>query len=535
MANERKLQDDPGGAVVIERDVPLVDSVLWKRQRAFYRRTGLDAWSDNSLPQYITSNPTIADAYAVTVVAFLRDCATAGLLDVSDKVRIVELGSGSGQFGYLFINRLRELVRSSPLPTRDVSLVLTDFSDEAVERLAAHRRLQPLAEEGSLDFARFDATEPEPLALVHSGEVLDPAASTAPIVVLGNYVLDSLPSDCFRIIQGRLHRSLLTITAREPGAVAEEGGVRGLDFTWRDHPVPSDAASRQAVADADVLPILQDYEATLDDTAVLVPTAAVECIRFFRGNGGPRLFLFGDKGHVDTWELLSQGPPSIVSHGGAFSLMANFDALARYTRAQEGHVLHPPHRPASLVVAGYLFGALEPTETAATYRTTIADGGPDDFYTVKTSISLGQTTLASMLANLRLSRYDTSIFYECFPDLLGAVADAPPSMRPDILRVVEQVWAHYFPIGEPEDLASYLGFLLNAINYHREAIPYFERSLDLHGRHPDATYGLATAYLGLRDLESADKYADETLALDPTSSGARSLKVTLAAQQRGRR
>src|SRR6185503_15652175 len=50
--------------VVIEEGVPLARSLLWQLQRAYYEGQGIAAWSAGQVPQYVTTNPFIADAYA---------------------------------------------------------------------------------------------------------------------------------------------------------------------------------------------------------------------------------------------------------------------------------------------------------------------------------------------------------------------------------------------------------------------------------------------------------------------------------------
>src|SRR5580765_1372025 len=92
---------------VLETSVPLSQSVIWQRQRDFYARRGLKAWTEDMVPSYITNNPFIAEIYAAIVAAFIDDCqglAPGESLPISPEnpLRILELGAGTGKFAYLF-------------------------------------------------------------------------------------------------------------------------------------------------------------------------------------------------------------------------------------------------------------------------------------------------------------------------------------------------------------------------------------------------------------------------------------------------
>ena len=66
-----------GGDVVLEANQRLSRSHLWTLQRQFFEQQGIQAWSTNQVPHYITSNPFIARAYGKVVSGFLRDWLAA--------------------------------------------------------------------------------------------------------------------------------------------------------------------------------------------------------------------------------------------------------------------------------------------------------------------------------------------------------------------------------------------------------------------------------------------------------------------------
>src|SRR5258708_34111390 len=97
---------------VLERNQRLSRSMLWGLQRTFFHQQGIRAWSQGIVPQYITSNPFVAKAYAKVVFGWLRDWSISTpppALDLSRPIYIIELGAGSGRFGYHFLKKFHRL------------------------------------------------------------------------------------------------------------------------------------------------------------------------------------------------------------------------------------------------------------------------------------------------------------------------------------------------------------------------------------------------------------------------------------------
>src|SRR5438270_12050189 len=98
---------------ILETDVPLSQSLIWRLQREFYEQRGLKVWTEDRVPEYITNNPFIAEIYTHIILNFLSECMQAGeeslLLTREHPLRILELGAGHGKFCYLFLKRLLKL------------------------------------------------------------------------------------------------------------------------------------------------------------------------------------------------------------------------------------------------------------------------------------------------------------------------------------------------------------------------------------------------------------------------------------------
>src|SRR5262249_60447372 len=128
---ETVAEDTPSSGVqdaaALERDVPLAQSLIWRRQREFYAQRGLKAWSEDRVPEYITNNPFITEIYARIVAEFLGECMAAGdaqTLSAQRPLRILELGAGSGKFSCLFLRHLGGLLRGKNIPLCTVRYVM---------------------------------------------------------------------------------------------------------------------------------------------------------------------------------------------------------------------------------------------------------------------------------------------------------------------------------------------------------------------------------------------------------------------------
>src|SRR5712691_3658969 len=268
---------------VLESAVPLAQSMVWHLQRTFYADQGIAAWSH--VPQSITTSPIIARAYARIVLGFLRDMSAA--LDPDQPVYVVELGAGSGRFAYRFLKAFSALLEETRGTRQRILYVMTDASASVVGYWRDNPRLRPFVESGVLDFAHFDLLELAPLELLNSGVTLRVGAVANPVVLVANYIFDSIPQDAFTIEGGQLFANLVTISASTPALdlTAPDSKVRlAVGFSKDQNPTDADDEP-----DPVLRQILRGYRERLDDTTLLIPRAAMACVRFFKEMARDRL------------------------------------------------------------------------------------------------------------------------------------------------------------------------------------------------------------------------------------------------------
>jgi tetratricopeptide (TPR) repeat protein len=423
--------------------LPLSQSPVWNQQRAFYEDNASEAFAE--IPHQAVDNPWVAAAYARVIVGFLRDVE----LDPSQPLYVLELGAGAGRFAHGLARELGERL------TQDFVYVLTDFADSQLDDWAAH----PGLEDERFDFARVDLTQPIAPVLRRRGTTLRALAN--PLVVIANYVFDSIPADAFAVSEGQLQACLVD-----------------ADFSFARAPVTP-------YGDADLDALLEHYRVTLDDTVFTVPTTAINALSGLRALAGDRLLVLAADKALSTEEALAyRSEPEPARHAGAFSLMVNFHALGFWARRHGGELLHGGDRHAAIDVGAIVFGPSG--ETRAAYADAIERFGPGDLATLSEGVERAaeELSVAEIVALLRLSGWDASTLHAVLGPLRDQAADADPATQEDLRTALFEFDERHFAVPGDPDLPFAIGLLLYELEDYEDAIEYFEASLEQHGHDP---------------------------------------------------
>src|SRR5437763_1107765 len=219
---------------VLEQDVSVSRSLIWRLQRDFYEQRGLRVWTEDRVPEYITNNPFIAEIYARIVFNFLFECMISAkkeswFLTREHPLRILELGAGHGKFCFLFLSQLSPLLRDRGIPEEMVRYCMTDCSEASIESWRANKFLAKFVDAGMLEFE-----------LLQAGERLSDAVrskfSGGPLVVIASYVFDSLPQDAFVIRDGKIFEARVT-TARKADQAGSTETLSDLQLSYRNVPI----------------------------------------------------------------------------------------------------------------------------------------------------------------------------------------------------------------------------------------------------------------------------------------------------------
>jgi tetratricopeptide (TPR) repeat protein len=301
---------------------------------------------------------------------------------------------------------------------------------------------------------------------------------------------------------------------------------------FSEDPQPTDA---DAELDPVLREILRGYRARLDKTTVLIPRAAMACVRFFKELAGDRLLcLVGDFGSTREDELRGRGPPGF-GVGGGFWLAVNFHALGEFARGLGGYVLHPRAGLIRLNTSMLLFDPQPDAtfaETELAYADVIEQHGPDALSLLAGAVGdhAVPLSLQAVLALLRTVGWDSEYVVRCVPALLDALPKAEDRLRQQVLEGIQRAWEQYYPIGESDDLPFALGVLSFALEHHADALEFFEVSLRQFGDDPRTTLNLALSLYHLQRLPETLSWLDRTLELDPANEIALEMRPSVAAE-----
>lgn len=514
----------PDGLALLEEPTRLSRSKIWDLQRSWYENQGPAAWSLEAVPNFPTTNNFIARAFARQIEAFLRDAADTGL-DADEPIYLLELGAGSGRFGF---HCLHALLERTDLDKRRICYVLTDLAASNVELWRQHPQLVPLAERGVLDFARFDAETDDRLTLLQSGDELVPGSQRNPVVAIANGVFGSLRQDAFAVVDGRLLECRLTLTGR-PGVAAN--GWSSLDGLHIDHeyrPVDLPYYDDPFLDD-----LLEEYRQKLGSGHVTLPLAAWNAVRRL-SKLSPRglLLLTADMGRTSLDALRDAPPPHPSRHGG-IALEVNDHALGRWIERLGGEVLRSRTPHALVAVQACLLGDVgETPKTRRAAADTLDNLDPDAFFALKRHLDryLDEMTLDEVLAYLKLAAWDAHVTRLALPRLQElATAGLRPFEGKALANAVERIWAAHLHLGEAFDLAFELGTVLEATWLHGPAIELFQRSLERYGEHTATFFNLALCHFRLREWRPAHQCIARALDLDPDNAAARELQLKIQA------
>jgi len=521
---------------VLETGVPLSQSLIWRLQRDFYAQRGLKAWTEDLVPSYITNNPFIAEIYAEIVAGFISDCMNlpqkeARPLSPENPLRILELGAGTGKFSYLFLRKLTKLLQARKIPQQIVRYSMADCSEDLLVEWRANRYLAEFVKAGILEFQLHRAEESNPAATTTT-KAGDPVRqATAPLVVIANYVFDSLPQDAFIIAEREISEALVTTRLAAPASAGSAGPkLSDLQLSFKNVPVPPGRYPDKSWNE-----IVEHYRSRLPAATVLFPSAALGVLQqLSQSSDGSMLVLAADKGFVREDDLaLVQGPPHLEFHAtsNCFSQTVNFDAITRYFYGLGGDWLLPQKHFSSLNICAFIARRRgdEFPATRKSYEQALAGFGPDDLFALMSWLNahLEEVSVVQALALLRLTRWDTTALLRLFP-VIARQLRSVVGERHDLRQAVLNTWANHYPVSPAENLLAFnCGVILLELRFFAEALPLFKASEQALGRTATTSYNLGLCALGLSRPSDALAYMVEACNLDPGFEPARSSRARL--------
>ncbi len=452
----------------IEAPKPFSKSMIWDLQRKFFEQKCPQAWRQNVVPHYITNNPYIGHAYSKVVQGFINDHMAIDskkkhtaqpTINPNYPLYIVEIGAGSGCFAYHFLKNFFKQQGLSSKNGIKAQYVITDFTKPNLDFCNHHPALQTFTEKGLLDFALFDIENEGPIQLLHAKTEISTKTLKNPLVVIANYVFNSVKMDVFEMKDKQLYQGLVTATSSQPDARLDDINlIKLLELSYTLAPCSTDYYTQPAWNK-----ILKNYTRQLNNTAVLFPTTGLQCLdRLHKLTKGHFLLLTGDKGLVHASALKNRKKPHLVKHG-SFSMPVNYHAMKVHMRNLGGLVLHTDVYT-HLNIMAFVIGAAPNDffQTRKAYQEVIYDFGPDDFFTTKKDLQqhLHQLNNQQLLRLLKLSRWDANVIKISYPVLRHTLASASETIQEAFTTGLEKVWSTYYPMQEKFNLPLHIARLL---------------------------------------------------------------------------
>lgn len=506
--------------VTLEQNVPLSASLLWKYQREYFTKKGINAWANGEVPFYVTSNVLIAYCYAQFALRFIQDNLKNNTINPEKPIYFTELGSGSGKISFLFLQKLTEFLKTYHLDHLKICYVITDFTENNLAFWESHPNFKEYLAQGILDFAIFQIGTKNDLHLVHHNITLGENSCENPIIAIGNYIFDTVEHDSFRIQNNTLEEGV--VTTKTPEDNIQGDGIGSLDrlmtdFYYRKIELPY--YNNSAMDD-----ILQYYATTIQNGSFLAPIGAVKCIDNLRRLCNNRLLLIsGDKGYSSLESLKNLGTPHIAFHG-SFSMMVNFDFIGRYFVNIGGDALVAEDHDGmkiSMFCLGQKFSDLIETSWAnEQFNTHLST---KEFLEIKNFLirDIFDLTLEQIIALLKFSYWDSDIFYSVSPQLIRLVGQASPELLTILRQGLKEIERVYYYIRNVKNIPLELAHVYMQMRDYDDAIYHYQKTIEWFSESSSIYFDMALCHYFNNNSVKALEYFQKVLALNPDNEEAK--------------
>ncbi len=480
----------------IESFQPFSKSLIWQLNRDYYQEEGIEAWSSGEVPHAITSNSLAGKTYAELILGFLQDLSVRG--KTKETVYILELGAGHGRLAFHILRHLEKLLQYQHADLPDYCYILSDIAEKNLEFFRDHPQLSSYYESGRLDYAYYDAIGDNGLHLRYADRYIKTKELDQPLLAIANYFFDSLPNDLFQIKENTIKACSIALHSTEP---PKETKVNLLLKTLQLSYEKSTAKTPYYVSSIHN-EILEHYRKHINDSYLFFPEKSMMCLTNLRSlSTGGLMLLSMDKGFHKLAKIDNQAKPEFITHG-SFSVWVNYHALGSYCEKVGGEALFPSNSTFHLQVGCLLFleEATSYQATHAAYQRYVDDFGPDDFNSIKklSYANISSFSLMQLLALVRLSLYDSTLFLKVLPRIKTLVKTINYTDRERLAQTMQEIWEMYFNIEERQDLALNIAGVFFDLAYYEQALQFYQYSTEAYGKEADTMYNRLLCHYQLR-------------------------------------
>lgn len=499
--------------MLLQDFTPVSTSKLWDLQAGFYMQQGPEAWSEQRVPQGSTANCFTADTYAAIVAELLHDLANQGC---EQELLIIELGGGNGRFAWQFMQRLMHyhLSEDEAETLPGFQYLLTDGAEKNLTSWQQSARFKSLTEQGLLAFGTL-MVNADPVIHTIDGELRPQDLRDRPVVLIANYLFDSLPIDVYRIKDQQLHRQLVSLSTDDESLI--EGRPRSFENLQADF--KSEPIDAPGTGDELMDSIIMDYTEFVEDFCVPVPVESFKFLHTFLDREAPLLLLTGDLAYSEPDEFPPEHPFIFDSYMAHYS---NFHLFEELFVRSGGNVQLQRQKDIDFCAGAFFYPG--PTigdeipyfpATMRGARLQLEEFNPYDAHEINELMeeTIEEASFRQVFAWLRFARFDPKIAQACLPLLFAEIQRDDEELDKDQLyQIYRESYSLFFPDGSEVTFDYGVVQLLLAIHYDNEALEVIEASLQEFGRKPARLYVYALVLLRLQRKAEAKQVLQEALA-----------------------
>jgi hypothetical protein len=324
-----------------------------------------------------------------------------------------------------------------------------------------------------------------------------------PLIVIANYIFDSLPHDLFRVQEGKLQEGLIQPTPE----IGEKQSNQPMDLAVFDSSFAYHDMTLPYYNDPKLDTLLADYAREHPNSSFSVPIGSLRCLdTLLRIAHEKLLLLTSDKAYGYHFELYEQTQPEITFHDKAFSMTVNFHAIGQYCKQYRGDCFHQSTHQSlasSAFVVGTDFDQLPEVYYALT--TYLDTPGPGDLLHLYQYITenIAGLPLEVVLSYLKILHWDTQFFDLAIQSILSQLKSANVLVRHDMLMNLPYVLMNFYYLPGIEDTLSNLGLALQELGEYASALYAYQTSLDYFGSDETTYYNMALCYYFLNEYDEA--------------------------------
>ena len=182
------------------------------------------------------------------------------------------------------LKALEEMQDVCDFPFRKIKFVMTDFTEANFKYWQSHPALKRYFESGHLDAGIFNAVTDTTITLWKSGTVLSRGSCKNPIIIVANYLFDTLYHDIFQVDGGVLKEGLISVgskSSHEPDPLHPDI-IGRLENLYKYNPTEPAYYSNEEGDEKHMERILNWYLQYFKDSpngaSILIPIGAVESL-----------------------------------------------------------------------------------------------------------------------------------------------------------------------------------------------------------------------------------------------------------------